>query len=69
VQQQLSDTRRPTLSDQPSDIRVSLRALETDPVPEPRFYIANIIYLVSVGTATAGWLWLIARVLMRSLAL
>ena len=69
MQQQLSDTRRPILSDQPSDIRVSLRALETDPVSAPRFYIANIIYLAAVAAATAGWLWLIARVLMRSLAL
>jgi hypothetical protein len=41
----------------------------TDPVLAQKLSTSHIKYLAAIAAATAGWLWLIARILMWSTAL
>ena len=59
----------PAVSDQPLYTNVSRSAADIDPVLEQKFSAAQIVYLATIAAATAGWLWLIARILMWAIAL
>ena len=64
-----TNARMPDVSDQPFGISVPPQAADTDPVLAQKFSPPHIIYLAAIAAATAGWLWLIARILMWSTAL
>jgi hypothetical protein len=61
--------RLPDASDQPYGTNVPPQAADTDPVLAQKFSASHILYLAAIAAATAGWLWLIARILMWSTAL
>jgi hypothetical protein len=71
VGQWLSNTnaKMPAVSDHPFDTSVSPHVAETDPVVEQKFSTVHIVYLAAIAAATTGWIWLIARILMWSIAL
>ena len=57
------------VSDQPLYTNVSQSAADTDPVLERKSSTLQIVYLAAVAAATAGWLWLVARILMWAIPL
>jgi hypothetical protein len=71
VQQWFSDAnaRMPAVSDQPFNTNVSPRAAGIDPLLEHKFSTAHIVYLAAIAAGTAGWLWLLARILIWSIPL
>ena len=71
VRQWLSkpNAKMPAVSDQPLYTNVSQSAADTDPVLEQKFSTLQIVYLAAIAAATAGWLWLIARILMWEIPL
>jgi hypothetical protein len=71
VRQWLSEAnaRMAAVSDQPFNTDVSPHAADIDPLLEQNFSTTHIIYLAAIATGTAGWLWLIARILIWSIPL
>jgi uncharacterized membrane protein len=56
----------PDVPGQPFDISVAPHAADPDPALEQKFSAGHIVYLAAVAAGTAGWRWLIARILMQS---
>ena len=52
------------MSDQLFDLKVPDDA-STDMVPEGKYWLVHAVYLVAIGIATIGWLWLIAWCAMQ----
>jgi hypothetical protein len=69
VRQWLNDAnaRMPAVSDQPFNTNVSPHAADIGPLLEQKFSTAHIVYLAAIVAGSAGWLWLLARILIWSI--
>jgi hypothetical protein len=69
VRQWLNNAKMAAVSDQPLYTNVSQSAADTDPVLERKSSTLQVVYLAAIAAATAGWLWLVARILMWAIPL